>query len=59
MFIICINIDYFIIYKYKNIKINIGESNQIRRVPDYGHTRYLRNHKLYKKMYMNQTFIII
>ena len=27
----------------------IGESNRIRRVPEYGHSRYLRNHKSYKK----------
>ena len=59
MFIICINIDYFIIYKYKNIKINIGENNQIWRVPDYGHTRYLRNHKLYKKNVNESNIIII
>ena len=28
---------------------NIGESNRIRTVPEYGHSRYLRNHKSYKK----------
>ena len=26
-----------------------GESNRIRTVPEYGHSRYLRNHKSYKK----------
>ena len=29
----------------------IGESNRIRTVPEYGHSRYLRNHKSYKKMF--------
>ena len=28
----------------------LGESNRIRTVPEYGHSRYLRNHKSYKKM---------
>ena len=27
----------------------VGESNRIRTVPEYGHSRYLRNHKSYKK----------
>ena len=27
----------------------IGESNRIRTVPECGHSRYLRNHKSYKK----------
>ena len=29
---------------------NIGESNRIRTGPEYGHSRYLRNHKSYNKM---------
>ena len=29
----------------------IGESNRIRTVPEYGHSRYFRNHKSYKKMF--------
>ena len=48
---------YIYIYIYiqtehvKN-KINqYGESNRIRTVPEYGHSRYLRNHKSYKKKY--------
>ena len=31
---------------YNNI-LNIGESNRIRTVPEYGHSRYLRKHKSY------------
>ena len=27
------------------------ESNRIRTVPKYGHSRYFRNHKSYKKMF--------
>ena len=42
----------------------LGEFNQIRKVPEYGHSRYLRNHKSYKKIFnefnlMNKIFIII
>ena len=50
-----------VIYKVKIKSINIsqlrlllkiiGESNRIRTVPEYGHSRYLRNHKSYKKMF--------
>ena len=29
----------------------IRESIRIRTVPEYGHSRYLRNHKSYKKMF--------
>ena len=39
--------------------IIVGESNRIRTVPEYGHSRYLRNHKSYKKNLMNKIFIII
>ena len=28
----------------------LGESNRIRTVPEYGHYRYLRNHKSYKNV---------
>ena len=28
----------------------VGESNRIRTVPVYGHSRYIRNHKSYKKI---------
>ena len=28
----------------------VGESNRIRKVSEYGHSQYLRNHKSYKKM---------
>ena len=31
--------------------VYIGESNRIRTVPEYGHSRYLRNHKSYKIMF--------
>ena len=37
----------FILISYFNYAI--GESNQTRTVPEYGHSRYLRNHKSYKK----------
>ena len=44
---------------YHNILyiIELGESNRIRTVPEYGHTRYLRNHKSYKKCLMNKIYI--
>ena len=29
----------------------LGESNRIRTVPEYGHYRYLKNHKSYKKTF--------
>ena len=29
----------------------VGESNRIRTVPEYGHSRYLRNHKSYQKIF--------
>ena len=29
----------------------IGESKRIRTVPEYGHSRYLRNYKSYKKIF--------
>ena len=29
----------------------LGENNRIQTVPEYGHSRYLRNHKSYKKMF--------
>ena len=41
---------YIYIYIYIYI-LYIGESNRIRTVPEYGHYRYLRNHKPYKKMF--------
>ena len=37
----------------------LGGSNRIRTVPEYGNSRYLRNHKSYKKILMNTIFIII
>ena len=33
------------------VKNEVGESNRIRTVPEYGHSRYLRNHKSYTKMF--------
>ena len=36
----------------------IGESNRIQTVPEYGHSRYLRNYKSYNKILMNKIFII-
>ena len=43
-------IQYLWFYKIFSI-IMVGESNRIRTVPEYGHSRYLRNHKSYKKMF--------
>ena len=37
----------------------VGESKRIRTVPEYGHYRYLINHKSYKKIVINKIFIII
>ena len=34
----------------KNRFYKIGESNRIGIMPEYGHSRYLRNHKFYKKI---------
>ena len=31
--------------------LNIGEINQIRTVPEYVYSRYLRNHKSYKNLF--------
>ena len=39
--------------------IYVEESNGIRTVPEYGHSRYLRNHNSYKNYVMNKNFIII
>ena len=49
------------IIRMKKTSLNcvVGESNRIRTVPEYGHSRYLRNHKSYKKNLMNNIFIII
>ena len=33
----------------QQVKLIVGESNRIRTVPEYGHSRNLRNHKSYKK----------
>ena len=30
--------------------MHVGESNPIRTVTEYGYSRYLRNHKSYKKL---------
>ena len=45
------DLDNKIKIKDMDIYIYIGESNRIRTVPEYGHSRYLRNHKSYKKMF--------
>ena len=37
-----------LIYRYSH---QLGESNRMRTVAEYGHSRYLRNHKPYKKMF--------
>ena len=39
----------FIYDMYISMDIIVGESNRIRTVPEYGHSRYLRNHKPYNK----------
>ena len=51
----------YIVYKCTCVcyPLKVGESNRIRTVPEYGHSRYFRNHKSYKKMLMNKIFIII
>ena len=43
---------YIYIYIYVCIiyTIYVGESNRIWTVPEYGHSRYLRNRKSYKKI---------
>ena len=55
--------EYVYILDFSNIHIlklyNIWESNTIRTVPEYGHSRYHRNHKSYKKILKNEIFIII
>ena len=56
-------ITFIINYKeliIKNIKypLGVGESNRIWTVPEYGHSRYLRNHKSYKKKLINKIFLI-
>ena len=39
-------------HMYKRYQVvPVGESNRIRTVPEYEHSRYLRNHKSYKKMF--------
>ena len=44
---------------YYHYYLYIGEINRIRTVPEYEHSRYLRNHKSYKKMFNEYKFIII
>ena len=40
--------------------INVVENNRIRTVPEYGHSRYIINHKSYtQKCLMNTIFLII
>ena len=54
---LCINKYYYfhkwIIYVFIifSFLIYLGESNRIRTVPDYGHSRYLRKYKSYNKMF--------
>ena len=31
------------------LNIDVGESNRIRTLPEYGHSLYLKNNKSYKK----------
>ena len=38
-------------------KIDLEESSRIRTMSEYGHSRYLRNHKAYKKCLINKLFI--
>ena len=50
---------YIIIKKTFHYIMLIGESNLIRTVPEYGHYRYLRNHKFYKQMFTEYEIFII
>ena len=38
-------------YNVQGTMINVEERNRIRTVPEYGPSRYLRNHKSYKQMF--------
>ena len=53
-----ISYEHMHILKYIRITY-IGESKRIRILPEYGYSRYLRNHKYYKIMLINNICIII